>query len=125
MDRLSALPMDLQGPIWREWVCDATRRAYSARPFPRHALCSPPLFSEVAYLADALWTACYALTPPKEWLPLGEAQVNLKGMHPSASQTSNVLDWLDLNVEALPIDRVIRAVLGLPEDPSLDSVAQN
>lgn len=110
MDRLSTLPMDLQGALWKEWVCEVMRRAYSVRSFPRHPLCSPPLFREVAYLADALWSASYALTPPKEFLPLGEIQVDLKGMHPLASQTSSVLQWLDLNVDHLPPDWVLRAL---------------
>ena len=111
MDRLAALPEDLQRALWKWWVCDVVLRTYGVRPSPRHPLCSPQLFGEVAYLAEALWSASYALSPPKEWLPLGDLSVDLKGMHFSASQTSSVLQWLDLNVEALPSHRVLKALM--------------
>lgn len=113
MDRLSALPDDLQRAFWKGWVCDVVRRAYLARPFPRVSLRHPPLMQEVAYLADALWSASYALTPAKDWLPLKDVWVDLKGMHPSASQTSSVLQWLDLNVESLPSHRVLKGLMGM------------
>jgi hypothetical protein len=106
MDRLSALPDDLQRGIWKGWVCDVVRRAYCARSFPRLSLGHPPLFEEVAYLADALWSASYALTSHREWLPFGEWTYLFKGMHPEASQASMVHQWLDLNVESIPSSRL-------------------
>ena len=65
----------------------------------------------MAYLAEALWSASYALSSPKEWLPLGDLSLVFKGMHPSASQTSSVMQWLDLNVETLPSHRVLKALM--------------
>ena len=112
MDRLAALPEELQCALWKGWVCDVVRRAYGARPSPRHPLCIPLLFREVAHLAEALWSASYGLSPPKDdllWFLLDLE--GLKGMHPSASQTSSVLQWLDLNVENLPSERVRRRPL--------------
>lgn len=118
MNRMLALPEDLQRALWKAWVCDVIRRAYQTRTLPRHILHSPPLFQEVAFLADALWTASYALTPPKKWLPL-EVQLDMKGMHSSASQASNVLYCFDLNVDALPTHRVCRALFTQLEDEGM------
>lgn len=114
MDRLSALPPDLQCRIWAEYTGGVTRASSfelvrirdSLRPrkYQFIEIRRATLAREMRRMADALWEASFASTKPKDpFHPLGETvalwckTMNFERGHSNARRVEH---WLDLDVNS-------------------------